>query len=99
MLMQNWSGTSIQFLTLQAVAITFEDAVIALAKQFGYTKNKPLTRLVGFLWVFAWFVFSLPYWVEPLLRTGVAELGQTKYSLVLGLWKGDWTPKRVPEWA
>ncbi len=53
MLFQNWSGTSMQFFILQAVAITFEDMVIALAARFGHTQQNTVFKFIGYVWVFA----------------------------------------------
>ena len=64
-------GSSIRFFVLQAVAITFEDAVIAIASCLGY-KSKAF-RLIGFIWVFTWFTFSLPIWLDPLAHAGTMD--------------------------
>jgi hypothetical protein len=67
---QNFSqGTSIQFFLLQAVGITFEDAVIALASRLGYKESRAF-KIIGVIWVFAWFTFSLPIWLEPMVHAG-----------------------------
>jgi hypothetical protein len=67
---QNFSeGTSIQFFVLQAVAITFEDAIIAVASRLGYKESKAF-KLIGFIWVFVWFTFSMQIWLDPHLHAG-----------------------------
>jgi hypothetical protein len=67
---QNFSqGTSMQFFLLQAVGITFEDAVIALAPRLGYKQSKAF-KLIGVIWVFGWFTFCLPIWLGPQLHAG-----------------------------
>jgi Membrane bound O-acyl transferase family len=70
-LLQNFSGGSVQFYVLQAVAITFEDAVIAIASRLGYKQCKTF-KLIGFIWVFAWFTLSLPMPMDPQVHAGAA---------------------------
>ena len=62
---------SIQFFLLQAVGITFEDALIAVASRLGYRKPNVFFKLIGFVWVFVWFTFCLPMWFDPQLHGGV----------------------------
>jgi len=57
---------------LQAVAITFEDAVIGIASRLGFKESKAF-KLIGFIWVFAWFTFSMPIGLEPLVRAGFVD--------------------------
>jgi hypothetical protein len=74
-LLQNFSeGTSIQFFLLQAVGITFEDGVIALGSRLGYKESNAF-KLIGFAWVFAWFAFSLPLWLDPQVHAGTIDEG------------------------
>ncbi len=94
MLLQNWSGTSMQFFILQAVAITFEDMVIAVAARFGHTQQNTVFKVIGYMWVFAWFTYSLPMWLEPIVHAGTMDDG-VNVSLILGLWNGNWAPKRI----
>lgn len=68
---------SLKFFLLQAVAITFEDFIIYVAKrlllQAGIT-IKPgvaddswvgtVLRIIGYCWVALWFCFSLPLWQD-----------------------------------
>ena len=75
MLLQNFSeGMSIQFFLLQAVAITLEDAVIALGSRLGH-KESIAFKLIGFAWVFAWFAFSMPIWLDPEVHAGLMDEG------------------------
>lgn len=94
MLFQNWSGTSMRFFFLQAVAITFEDIVIAFAAHLGFTQQNTAFKCIGFFWVFAWFTYSLPMWIDPVVHAGTMDDG-VNISLILGLWHGDWAPKRM----
>ncbi|KAF5326880.1 hypothetical protein D9619_003995 [Psilocybe cf. subviscida] len=94
MLHQDWAGQSVSFFVLQAVGITLEDALIATAKRAGFTAS-PLGKLIGFCWVFIWFSFSMPFWLERNFHAGSFDEGPSLPSLIMGLWKGAWTPKRV----
>jgi hypothetical protein len=78
-------GKAIQFFLLQAVGITFEDALIASASRLGYRKANAFFKLIGFIWVFMWFTFFLPMWLDPQLHAGMMY----NDSDVLGL------PKRI----
>jgi hypothetical protein len=90
---QNWTtGQSIKFFLLQAIAITCEDAVVGIAKRLGYTTVTPLSRFIGYCWVFVWFAFSVPLWLEPNFHAGVASSAMHNISLIMGLWKGEWRP-------
>ena len=72
---QNFSKSqSIQFFVLQAVCITFEDAVIAIASRLGYKQSKAF-KLIGFIWVFAWFTFCIPMWLNPAVHPGTMREG------------------------
>lgn len=53
-------GTSFPFFLVQAVAITFEDAVIGSARRLGFARVNALTRLIGYVWVAVWFYFTAP---------------------------------------
>ncbi|KIM39004.1 hypothetical protein M413DRAFT_419386 [Hebeloma cylindrosporum] len=77
---QNFTqGTSIQFFALQAVGITFEDAVIAIGCRLGYKQSKAF-KLIGFIWVFAWFTFCLPIWLDPQVHAGTID--EPRVSLI-----------------
>jgi hypothetical protein len=94
MLNQDWAGHSVAFFVLQAVGITLEDAVIAVAKRAGLTAS-PLAKFIGFCWVFVWFSFSMPFWLERNFHAGSFDEGLSLPSMIMGLWKDDWTPKRT----
>ena len=84
----------LQFFLSQAVAITLEETVIALVSRPGLRHATIAHRLLGYLWVYCWFIYS----IGPLLDTmaafaGVAEFGAMKFSLILGIHQGDWFPK------
>lgn len=85
---QNFSeGTSVRFFILQAVAITFEDTVIDIASRLGYKESKA-SKLIGFIWVFMWFTFCMPIWLDPQLHAGTVDekmRAKEHVSLILGL--------------
>ncbi|KAF5328775.1 hypothetical protein D9619_011605 [Psilocybe cf. subviscida] len=90
MFLHNVAGVSVQFFLLQAVAITFEDAIIGVARRTGVTTSSPLTRAAGFCWVFVWFALTIPYWLEPLFHGGLFNATSPDVSLVQYLWNGRW---------
>ena len=91
---QKWAGRSMEFFLLQAVAITCEDIVISLATRAGFSsKRNRFYKFIGFVWVFAWFTYTLPIWLDKMIHAGMMDDGWN-YSLILGLWRGDWTPSR-----
>lgn len=57
----SYTGISLRFFLSQALAITFEDAVLALARRAGFSDwPTRMARIVGYVWVFVWFSVSLP---------------------------------------
>ena len=92
---QKWSGHALEFFLLQAVAITFEDIIISLAARAGLSSKPNLFyKLIGFVWIFAWFSYSLPLLLDSMIHAGVMGSGWN-FSLILGLWRGDWTAKSL----
>jgi len=59
----------IRFFLLQAAGITLEDFVIWLTKpihaHLGWTR-----KLIGFIWVISWFVWSGPLWLDEMGARG-----------------------------
>ncbi|KAK5073635.1 hypothetical protein LTR51_004216 [Lithohypha guttulata] len=51
---------TIVFFMVQPLAITLEDAMIAMGRGIGF-RNSALTHAIGFLWTFLWFSWSLRY--------------------------------------
>jgi hypothetical protein len=82
------------FFFSQAVAITFEDVVIALAARAGLKHSNKFLRCMGYIWVYCWFVYSLPYWVDFQLSSGAFGNGGTNLSMVMGLYRGEWYAER-----
>jgi hypothetical protein len=71
MIGKGYSGWSMQFYMAQAVAITVEDAVIALARRAGINKPTPMTRIIGYIWVFVWFSAMMPPYVDKQVAVGL----------------------------
>ena len=94
-LYQKWTGHSLEFFLLQAVGITFEDIIISLAVKAGLSsKPNRFYKFIGFVWVFTWFTYCLPILVDEIVHAGLVDDG-LNFSLILGLWHGDWTPSRL----
>ena len=72
-------SATVQFFLLQAVGITFEDAVIGIASRLGY-KESSAFKLIGFMWVFAWLTFCMPMWLDSQAHSG--KMYQGDFSLV-----------------
>ncbi len=63
---------ALPFFLLQAVGITFEFLVIdEIARKFAL-RGLP-SQCLGYLWVVMWFVYTVPIFLDPLLREGIAE--------------------------
>ncbi|KAH7904732.1 hypothetical protein BJ138DRAFT_1166049 [Hygrophoropsis aurantiaca] len=77
------TGFSWPFFILQAMAITFKDAVIGLARRVGFTKATPLTRLVGYLWVWSWFYASYPAWIDGQIAAGFGNMQVPPFSPIM----------------
>ncbi|TFK39589.1 membrane bound O-acyl transferase family-domain-containing protein [Crucibulum laeve] len=60
---------TMQFYMLQAMAITFEDGVIAVAKRFGVRR----VPLLPYLWVIFWLTISTPVWATGMARGGLGD--------------------------
>lgn len=81
---------ALKFFLSQAVVITLEKSIVALGRRVGFT-NSYAWRILGYVWVQLWFLYSLPWWLQPHIDAGLIQNGMP-YSLILGLWKGDWMP-------
>ena len=73
-------GATVQYFLLQAVGITFEDAVIGIASRLGYRGSNTF-KLIGYLWVFVWFTFYLPMWLDS-HREHSGKLYQQDFSII-----------------
>ncbi|KAH0562493.1 hypothetical protein GP486_002814 [Trichoglossum hirsutum] len=71
---------TLRFFILQALAITTEDIVIAVAKKLGFRAGL-FGKLVGYLWVAAWMAWSGDHWVAEKIAVGTYQLpGFVPYS-------------------
>ena len=87
---QKWDGHSMEFFLLQAVGIICEDIVISLAARAGFSSKPNLFyKFIGFVWVFTWFSYTFPMFLDRPIQGGLMVDGWN-YSLILGLWRGDW---------
>jgi hypothetical protein len=82
----------LQFFLSQAVAITFEEAVLILATRCGLRIAKRFQKFLGYLWVYCWFVYSIGPLMDTMAAIGVSDYGGMKFSLILGLYRGEWVP-------
>ena len=77
---------TMKFFLIQAVAITFEDLVIRIAKRLPlFRGTKPtsgkdngfrvraVVRVIGYCWVVLWLCFSLPIWLDELCAMGLYD--------------------------
>ena len=79
---QNFSEAQfIQLFVLQAAAITFEDALIAVASRLGYKESKGF-KLIGFIWVFAWFACSTPMYFNHQVQAQGTVDKTNNFSLI-----------------
>jgi len=85
-------GGSFIFFMIQPFAIVFEEVIIFLSRKWKFHMPRGITRLVGYVWVCLWFWYTVPIFLEPLLRAGFFESGPS-FSLILGLKRGEWFPK------
>ena len=81
------SFPTLSFYLLQAVAITFEDFVICIAKRFLPSRGIELKpgkvneawvetalRVVGYCWVALWFCWSSPIWFDEMSSAGFNDM-------------------------
>ena len=75
-------GASFPFFFSQAVAITFEDAVIESVRRSGIKVPLVLARTVGYVWAIAWLSISWPWLFNWKLYAGVTESQHLPISLI-----------------
>ncbi|THH16553.1 hypothetical protein EW146_g4107 [Bondarzewia mesenterica] len=81
-------GSSLPFFVLQALAITVEDGVIELYRRSGVRLPLKVTRWIGYLWVFVWFSFSCPIYIDWSLRADIGRTAVLPISLVQYVYHG-----------
>ena len=79
-------GRSVPFFLLQAVAITFEDGVIAIGRSAGI-KESAATRMIGRVWSAAWLLATLKMLVDPALSTGEPVDSGLPFSVIGAVWR------------
>ena len=80
----------LQFFMGQAVAITTEDVVIAIAKQLGHHPRGLAARALGYLWVAAWLGYSTRVWFNGFTQAGMFVQNSSPTNIVgkgLELWR------------
>ncbi|KAF5539129.1 toxin biosynthesis protein [Fusarium mexicanum] len=55
-------SSAIVFFTFQAVGIMIEDLVQSLNDRIGLVKSPIVARCVGYVWLMAWLVWTIPWW-------------------------------------
>jgi len=70
---KKYAGLSFPFFFSQAVAITLEDAILALAKKSAIPVSDTLAQLVGYSWVIFWFNLSLPWYLRWPVNAGIIQ--------------------------
>ncbi|KAF9467766.1 membrane bound O-acyl transferase family-domain-containing protein [Collybia nuda] len=90
-LLRNWNGGAFKFFLWQAVAITFEDGVIALGRNAGLKGSAPVWRVLGYVWVWTWFAVCFPTWQDPLMSAGMMSEEQ---SFLQTAWR-KWLDARI----
>lgn len=75
-------GASFPFYIYQAVAITFEDAVIEIVRRSGLNVPLPLAHLVGYTWAILWLYVSAPWLISWMLEMGVIDSDRMAVSVV-----------------
>ena len=92
---------SFNFFLLQAVAITFEDFIIYIAKRLlsrqgielkpgkvGESWAEVAVRVTGYYWVILWFCFALPIWQDGLNVAGFSSNDRGPITqFLLDTWK------------
>ena len=75
-------GASFPFYFYQAVAITFEDAVIAVVRRSVVKVPQPLAHLIGYAWAVLWLCISAPWLITWMLRMGVIDSDRMTVSVI-----------------
>ncbi|TFY61677.1 hypothetical protein EVJ58_g4372 [Rhodofomes roseus] len=85
-------GSSFQFFISQAIAITFEDAVIGIIRRTGVKFPRSLAHLIGYSWAIVWLCVSAPWMINWTLKAGIIDTNRIPISLIdrvapnLGAW-------------
>ncbi|KAL1939434.1 hypothetical protein VTO73DRAFT_9990 [Trametes versicolor] len=81
---KEYIGTRMKFFMANAVAITFEDAVIGTARRLGTGREGPARwmKCIGYMWVAVWFYHACQPEMHYILPLGAAEEKVLPFSLV-----------------
>ncbi|KAL1939397.1 hypothetical protein VTO73DRAFT_9953 [Trametes versicolor] len=71
---------SCAFFLINGVAITFEDSVIALARRARVRARVRAPRVLGYVWVCAWFTWAGRLYQEPMYAAGMGRVPTLPYS-------------------
>lgn len=75
-------GASFPFYFYQAIAITFEDAVIEVVRKSGIKVPQSLAHLIGYTWAVLWLCISAPWLITWMLRMGVIDSDRMTVSVI-----------------
>ncbi|KAH9915716.1 membrane bound O-acyl transferase family-domain-containing protein [Fomitopsis serialis] len=75
-------GASFPFFFLQAVAITFEDAVVGIVRRSGVKFPLPLAHIIGYAWAISWLCISAPWQINWTLKAGIIDTNRVPLSLI-----------------
>ena len=77
MTLRNWNGGSMKFFFVQAVGTHIETVAIEVRKRlFGEeigSREGRFWKVLGYVWVWQWFVLTVPLMFDPLLAGGLGE--------------------------
>lgn len=73
-------GNSFKFFVLNGVAVTFEGAMIVLARKAGVRGPTRATYLLGYVWTAVWFTWAVRFYQEPLFMAGMGHVPTLPYS-------------------
>ncbi|KAF8999436.1 membrane bound O-acyl transferase family-domain-containing protein [Cyathus striatus] len=84
---QFWEKSgAFRFFLLQATAIMVEQVISMIF----HPRPTPTLRRLGYVWTFLWFFYTLPNWMDPQFRQGMADNYGFSRSLSYGLATGQW---------
>lgn len=85
---KQYVGLSLPFFLSQAVAITLEDAVLAISQRSGIPISDTLARLVGYSWVVFWFNLCLPWYFRWSVDAGIIQPTILPFSPIRAVVRG-----------
>lgn len=86
-----WSTGALEFFLLQGLMITIEDGVLYTCRCVGFRATR-WTKILGYVWVFLWFNWSLPYWIDIQYRNGTLGEVTIPISPLQKYLTGCWRP-------